>query len=367
MMLVKRWTMLWVCSFSAVLLMAPGAPIQAGDGAGDEAVMLFPIVKEGKWGYMDKAGTVVIEPQYQLAWDFHEGLACVGLSAFRGFIDKTGEVVIPLKYGWAGRFSEGLARVNRHKNMYGEHVEWYRATAGWGYLDHAGKPTAIKVTYGARPTDVSEGLVWTGKGYVGLDGKKVTFDGDEGSAFSEGLAAARKGNWWGYLDRKAMAFAIEPKFAAARPFADGLAAVAQTDPPPPEDKKKYRDWKKKRKFKWGYIDKTGTQVIDCQFEDAWIFSEKLAPVRVNGKWGYVDPSGNVAIEPAYDYAWPFSEGKGRVMAGQKHGFVDTSGKLVIEAKYDVAWEFSKGLARVGVGNGEGYIKHDGSYVWEPTE
>jgi hypothetical protein len=338
----------------------------AAEAAGDDPVMLFPIVKDGKWGYMDKTGRVVIEPKYQLAWDFHEGLACVGEKALRGFIDKTGKVVIEPKYGWAGYFREGFARVNVHKNRYGEHVEWYRATGGWRYIDKAGGKSRFGVTYGARPHDVSEGVVWAGKQYLGLDGKKIPFDGDEGSSFSEGLAAARKGVLWGYIDHT-MKFVVQPEFAAARAFTDGLAAVARSDTPPPEKSYQYRKWLQKNPLKWGYIDRTGKVVIDCTFEDAWLFSEGLAPVRTGGKWGYVDKKGAMIVTPAYDYAWPFAEGKGRVLMGGKHGYVDKTGAMVIEARYDAAWEFSKGLARVGVGEKEGYIDHSGAYVWEPTE
>lgn len=43
---------------------------------------------------------------------FYEGLAMVqGVNGKRGFIDKTGKVVIPCKWKWSSRFSEGLARV----------------------------------------------------------------------------------------------------------------------------------------------------------------------------------------------------------------------------------------------------------------
>jgi len=35
---------------------------------------------EGKWGYIDKTGKIVIEPQFDDAYyNFHEGLASVGV------------------------------------------------------------------------------------------------------------------------------------------------------------------------------------------------------------------------------------------------------------------------------------------------
>ena len=336
--------------------------------ATEDSVMLFPIVKDGKWGYMDKAGKVAIEPEYQLALDFHEGLACIAKDALRGYIDKTGKIVIKRAYGWAGNFREGRARVNLHKNRYGDHVEWYRATGGWGYIDKTGKKPSFKVTYGARPCDVVEGKIWTGKDYLGLDGKKIAYDGDEGSSFSEGLAAARKGAVWGYIDHT-MKFKIAPSFVAARAFSDGLAAVAKTSLTMPAKVRSgdFLKWMKEGKIKWGYIDKAGKMVIDCTMEDAWTFSEGLAPVRIAGKWGYINKTGVVVVKPEYDFAWSFSEGLARVLQGEKYAYIDKAGKVVIPPKYDVAWEFFKGLARVGVGEKEGYIDHAGKYVWEPTE
>ena len=347
-------------------------------------VMLFPIVKDGKWGYMNEKGKVVIEPKYQLAWDFSEGLATVALDALRGYIDQTGNLVIPTKFGWAGKFCEGLARVNFHKGRFGTHIEWYRAVAGVGFIDKTGK-TVTQEAYSTGLSDFSEGVAWIVGGYIGKDGKKIPFEGEEGSRFSEGMAAARKGSLWGYIDHS-MKFVVQPEFTAAREFSEGLAAVMIPGTPPPEDANALKDWQKNVKSKWGFIDKTGKVVIPGQFVDAGRFSEGRAPVLPEldvqdaggsssgslsggaGKtWGYVDKDGIMAVKPQFDYAWPFSEGFGRVLVGGKFGYVDKNGKFAVEPKYDTAWEFSKGLARVGMGDKEGYINHDGKYVWEPTE
>jgi len=54
---------------------------------------LFPIYQGGKWGYIDKSGDYVINPQFDYAWDFSEGLARVRIGDRRGYIDKTGMFV----------------------------------------------------------------------------------------------------------------------------------------------------------------------------------------------------------------------------------------------------------------------------------
>ena len=45
--------------------------------------------------------------------------------------------------------------------------------------------------------------------------------------------------------------------------------------------------------KWGYIDKTGNQVIPCVYDDVERFFNGFACVRSNGKFGYVDKVGNL--------------------------------------------------------------------------
>jgi hypothetical protein len=36
---------------------------------------LFPARQNGKWGYIDRSGSLIIQPQFDEAWDFSEGLA----------------------------------------------------------------------------------------------------------------------------------------------------------------------------------------------------------------------------------------------------------------------------------------------------
>ena len=66
-----------------------------------------------KYGFIDKSGKMVIEPQFDGASDFSEGLAQVEKDGKWGFIDKSGKVVIEPQFDWVSDFSEGLAKVRR--------------------------------------------------------------------------------------------------------------------------------------------------------------------------------------------------------------------------------------------------------------
>jgi WG containing repeat len=102
--------------------------------------------------------------------------------------------------------------------------------------------------------------------------------------------------------------------------------------------------------RWGFIDKTGTSVIQLQFLQAGEFSDGSAPVQsaASAKWGYVDRRGNVVIAPQFDNVAGFTEGLACVEPNHKMGYVDKTGKMVIAAIYVDARPFSEGLAEVTV-------------------
>jgi hypothetical protein len=101
---------------------------------------LAPIQQDSKWGYADRAGRVVIKPQFSRAGRFSEGLALVwtggapltdpeATSFVRmGYIDATGRWVIHsrFQYYFFDDFSEGL-------------VPFRKQFGKWGYMDRTGK------------------------------------------------------------------------------------------------------------------------------------------------------------------------------------------------------------------------------------
>lgn len=67
------------------------------------------ITQDGKWGYINEKGKVVIEPQYQAADWFYGGLARVRKDGKWGLINKKGKVVVPIEYTEVGHFLEGTS------------------------------------------------------------------------------------------------------------------------------------------------------------------------------------------------------------------------------------------------------------------
>lgn len=80
---------------------------------------------DGRWGFVNSDHCWKIQPLYNYAWPFSEGLALVSLGSKTGFIDKSGSMLITLPFQGAGSFSEGLA--------------WVESQGKTGFIDKTGR------------------------------------------------------------------------------------------------------------------------------------------------------------------------------------------------------------------------------------
>lgn len=159
---------------------------------------LFPIVQDGKWGFIDKTGRVVIEPQFAFAHEFSDGLAAIGIlrpqGLDSGYIDQTGKIVVSLSQGsyGAGDFSEGLAPVGAGGTKL-------------GYIDKTGQ-FIIKPRFD-KAYSFSDGIARVqddGKyGYIDRSGELVAdLMFDDAGDFSDGVALVKIGSRTGYIDKR---------------------------------------------------------------------------------------------------------------------------------------------------------------------
>lgn len=281
---------------------------------------------DGKWGYIDKRGKIVIRPQFDYAEGFSEGLARIRIGLVKagkwGFVDKTGAVVIKPEYIQADDFRDGLARVY----IGGRWGEVTPVGGKWGFIDKTGSR-----------------IIETELDYV--------------ESFSEGFAKFRKDGKWGFIDTSGRT-AIQPKYDYVADFSEGLCAV---------EIGASRKNGIKGLGKWGFIDKTGRMVIDPVYDWVGRFSEGLAWVikgsaRAGDCCDYIDTTGKVIIRTKYPIARDFSQGRAAVAIGvlwasskgleTTWGYIDKTGKTVIEPQYDYAHNFSEGMAVVDCSPGE---------------
>lgn len=167
--------------------------------------MLYPIRQDGKWGYIDKEGKVVVKPKYDVASiapeGDYEGYYIVGIGDKYGFMDNSGKVVIDMKYDGINFFTkDGLARVMVKTPRVDSSYSSYNSEK-WGFIDEKGD-YVVEPQYG--------------------------YAGD----FHEGMAAVGTGEYpnrkWGFIDKTGK-MVIEPQYIGANRFTDGVAVVWYAD------------------------------------------------------------------------------------------------------------------------------------------
>jgi WG containing repeat len=72
---------------------------------------LWKVKINGKYGYIDRTGKLVVNPQFDYASSFYEGLAQVQVGQKWGYIDHTGKLVIKPQFDYGDRFLTGFAKV----------------------------------------------------------------------------------------------------------------------------------------------------------------------------------------------------------------------------------------------------------------
>lgn len=161
-----------------------------------------------------------------------------------------------------------------------------------------------------------------GNGAIDWEGKTVIpFIYNSVEPFSEGLAAVSDKNGTGFVNRNGEVV-IPLQFEEAEPFSDGLAVVKKTD------------------GTYAYIDKTGKIAIDAsQYSSVLPFYEGLAMVRSRNthKAGFIDKTGKEVIPCQYRWAGYFRNGVTYASDAEgKNWLIDKTGKklkLIAEGNY----------------------------------
>lgn len=352
----------------------------------------FPVYVDGKAGYIDRTGKVVLEPKYDGASYFSEGLARVSLGRDtiitegfnQGFIDETGKVVIQPKWDVVSHFSEGLAAVGFDQTKQKIEIKgrvisytsashtWYR----WGFIDRNGN-----VVVENKFSDVSEFRNGIAAANIDPYEPKYGFIDQKGdwviqpqfehaSQFSEGLALIFTNGRYGYVDRTGK-IVIRPKFTQARDFSEGLACVKIGG----DVIRPIGMSVSKKRARYAFIDKTGREVIKLKNSSCRSFVEGLASFERFGAYGegFIDKTGKVVIPPnGMGGQSDFSDGLKFVIRHEgKLGYIDRTGRLVLDLPYGKLDDFYRGLASVcesyDTGAKCGYVDKTGTVIWRPTK
>jgi hypothetical protein len=285
---------------------------------------LAPVLIDNKWGFIDKTGSIVIEPKYKMWVQEYGALPAFseGLTPFVdpvndriGYLNLKGEVAIAPQFYSAGPFKNHVAFVGTQN----ERV----------LIDTSGAVIA--------------------QGFVAINGKY--------SNFSNNRAWVQKQFQYGYINKTGH-FVIPAVYDETRDFSNNLAAV-------------------KKDGKWGFIDTSGVVKVPFQYtKEPKAFSDHRAFVQgTNNKWGIIDTTGKLIVTPQYHQVWPFSGGVAVVSIMDERYtetfyIIDSQGKVLktfakasVQAETITLWSgFTEGLAVASKSYKKGFIDPQGKVV-----
>ncbi len=388
---------------------------------------LYPVHADGRWGYIDSSGAVVIPVSlnYDYVCAFHDGLARVNVGGklyrrFRnydyrrheevrggkwGYINRASELITEVKYDYATDFHEGRAFVNtggewtfncRVKDHIGVAPECEGGR--WSMISVTGNSVKVENTF-FEVRDFHEGRAW-----VKTCKPSVKHYSDNDSCL------------WGAIDtagqyvipalfRRVTDFENHTAWVAARDYYGiiGLDGRYIMDP----DSNRYKllsdfseglAWAEKdsdryfinhsgdllfradydlvhpfsdsvawvrSKNRFFLIDRNGS--IRCESPGAWMndFREgySVAGDKNSQKCGFIDKSGQFVIEPVYDHGKDFDGGIARVSQNGKWSCIDSGGKVIISFRFSKIEKFNGVLARFEIDHQWGYMNRRGDIVW----
>jgi hypothetical protein len=267
------------------------------------------------YGYINKSGNYVIDPQYEMAWDFKNGKAIVQQKNNYLYIDKSGRVlgnvptelqpyyyanantlyatsdngkfgfsqvdkegfVIEPSYDFATDFEGKIARVNIGASLNEE--QWAYQGGKWGLIDASGKqilPSTYELIMPFR-NDVAMVNV----------GGEASYGMCEGDCI-ESVYYTCEGGKWGLINSKGEVIA-EAKYSSLIPFGKNFLAAGDST--------------------FAVIDNKGNELhpaeisIDRTNEDGTMedFSDiNFLKASRGGKVGIVDANGKWVVEPLYE-------------------------------------------------------------------
>lgn len=408
---------------------------------GNEVLQLYPIKENSKWGYMNTTGKIVVPATFDYAWDFSDGLGRFKNKGKYGFVNAEGKIVIHPSLTYADDFKGEYTRVNIKDTAVSDvFFDGYNLFSGWTFMNKKGvvfsrtfaiadpvkgihaavkdvnnyeiaysyvsfvngelirKGRITEAIFNFNGHDLAPALDAT-SGKLGLiDNQEqwvVLPSFDDIAPFSEGLAAAKKDNLYGYIDTEGnwiyQYVAPVDKLAVYnlsydfKPFTNGLAAV------------------KLGPDVYGYITKDGKPAFRQHFKSVSSFNtEGYAIVSTEKGTGLIDTQGNFIIKPHLDIQsveygiaiYRDKEGYGakdiktlkdiitpthteisitgnliRIReAGASVGYINNDGEFVIMPQFNSGWDFKNGKAMVNFKDKMVYVDKTGNVAGDvPAE
>ncbi len=305
----------------------------------------------GLWGYIDRTGAFVLQPQWVEAGNFCSSEAKVLKDGTRYYIDRNGKTVPEHKLSACAcgdedrviKFEKDIFDASGHKLIAakGKNITVYKFSDGMAlfsmpmrmiqryYPEHFFE---YRVMIPMTKEEIEPSKKWGQYGYIDTRGRIIIEPKYyRAESFKNGLAkvpldTAHGGLQSGFIDKNDQPL-TGALFSEVEPFTEGISVV------------------KKLNGMQCLIDRSGRLIAD-NLQDAKNISNGSIVVKQFFNWFLMDTAGNLLKRLDYDDIEYFHEGLAVVAKGNTKGYIDTAGELVIPLKFMDASRFSKGLAAV---------------------
>jgi hypothetical protein len=286
----------------------------------DDHAYLLPFFQAGMFGYMDSSGLIVVEPVYESAFMFHEGLGRVRLNGKYGFLNSKGNLVISNYHQEATDFSSGFSVVSENNVM--------------GAIDKRGN-TVVPIAYDSISIADENMFVYYSKGlcgYVTRDGFQVTQARFlECGVFRNGVSVFRDSSGYGLTDNTGKV--LMNGFSELRFLGDDRYAAINDNGA-------------------ALYDNKGNALTKHVFDGLGSFSEGLSAASVDGKLGFLDTAGKTRIPFIFRQRDGFPENSSMsgglvpVSLVEAVGVADSQGNILIADAFENVVLVGSGAAAV---------------------
>ena len=310
-----------------------------------------------KWGFIDKAGNFKIEAIYDDVRYFNNGLACVSKRGKWGAIDQKNKTIIEFNYLNMDDFSEEKSLVqgfdlNRYYiNIKGDtlfpcpydecyafknNMARYKENEVYGFINSKGE--ALKEMRYSFASNFKSGfaVVGIGKLYGVIDtlGNIIVDIQYDRVKINEGIALLQKDKFWTFYDL-ADGEEIAGKYENAKVFMDGIAIVKMDE-------------------ELGYIRKNGS-FIKLAGDKAIYLNENRIALKNDSGYSIVQLDGSPINQYIYKNVFKFYCGIAGMERNGLWGYVDLNGNEVLPPQLPLIWDCSDGRIRVINPSGFSYL------------
>lgn len=366
---MKQWIILWVIIVIGASATAQRVELRDDKECGCELFFVDGIqtFRNGEFfGFHLEDGTIIAPAIYRHVDRFHNGYCKVYLNDGQcGMIDRSGREVVPCIYEDIEYPSEGHVVVIRNSMV--------------GYCDLHGKEVI--------PTRFIQGASFKqGCAAVQLPDGRCTFIDTLGNQlfertfdnvrpFNEGFALVRDGGLWGLLSRNGE-MALPMVFEAISENRDGMFLAGSIHHMAlydygmrPLTSPVYSGTlgttegriSVVRDGKYGFLDRTGKEVVPCIYDETGLFQQGRTLVRIDEHYGIVDTLGNIILPIEYEnhssrgFKYTYFDSRALIEKEGKMTFVDLDGNAILPLTLENAYNYTDGLAAVQHNGLWGYI------------